>query len=216
MDSPRRWFRAPLVALVAALIMLGSVALVACSGGSDAKAKGTSVPAGSTLKLTTGTVQVAAAGAPGTLADADQQAIIETLKRYIVAATIDPLHGKKVGDLTGIFTAEASASLAGPDRAAAIDEGMPKATTIVKASTPPVPMVALSDATGAIDLVGTTLFLDVNTKAAHGPLRVLRTGELVLKRDAGAWKIASYKLSVNRTGTGFGAPTTSSTEKSAP
>lgn len=213
MAFARRWFRAPLAVLLTVL----AVALVACSGGGDdAEVKKTAVPAGSTLKLEAGDVQVAAAGPPGTLSEADQQAIIETLKKYIVAATIDPLHGKKVGDLSGVFTAEASASLAGPDRAAAIDEGMPKATALVKASTPPVAMTALSDATGAIDLVGTTLFLDVNTKAAGGPVRVLRTGEMVLKRDAGAWKISSYKLSVNRTGAGLPVPTTSSTEKSAP
>jgi hypothetical protein len=67
-----------------------------------------------------------------------------------------------------------------------------------------------------IDLVGTTLFLDVNTKAAGGPVRVLRTGELVFQRDADTWKISSYKLSVNRTGAGFPASTPSSTEKGAP
>jgi len=212
MDLARRWFRAPLAVLLTVL----SVALVACSDGGDAAAKKTKVPEGSTLELTPGAVLVEAAGPPGTLAEADQQAIIETLKKYVVAATIDPLHGKKVGDLSGVFTAEPAASLAGPDRDAAIDEGMPKATAIVKASTPPVPMVALSDATGAIDLVGTTLFLEVNTKAAGGPVRVLRTGELVLRRDADAWKISSYKLSVNRTGAGLPASTTSTTEKSAP
>jgi hypothetical protein len=212
MDFARRWFRAPVAVLLAVI----SVALVACSGGDDAAAKKTAVPAGSTLKLEAGDVQVAAAGPPGTLSDADRQAIVETLKKYIVAATIDPLHGRKIGDLSGVFTAEAAASLAGPDRAAAVDEGMPKATSVVKATTPPVAMVALSDPTGAIDLVGTTLFLDVNAKATGGPVRVLRTGELVLRRDAGAWKISSYKLSVNRTGSGLPAPTTSSTEKSAP
>jgi hypothetical protein len=212
MDFARRWFRARLIVLLTVL----AVALVACGGGDDDAAKKTTVPKGSTLDLTAGTVTVEAAGPPGTLADADQQAIIETLKKYIVAATIEPLHGKKVGDLSGVFTAEAAASLAGPDRAAAIDEGMPKATATVKASTPPVPMVALSDSTGAIDLVGTTLFLDVKTKSAGGPVRVLRTGELVLKRDADAWKISSYKLAVNRTGSGLPPATTSSTEKSAP
>jgi hypothetical protein len=212
MDFARRWFHAPLAVLIVVL----SVALVACGGSDDKKAKPVTVPEGSTLKLTAGDVQIAAAGPPGTLADEDKTAIIETLKKYIVAATIDPLHGKKVGDLSGVFSAEASASLAGPDRAAAIDEGMPKATAVVKASTPPVPIVALSDASGAINLVGTTLFLDVNTKATGGPVRLLRSGELVLKRDAGAWKISSYRLSVNRTGSGLIVPTTSSTEKSAP
>ena len=34
----------------------------------------------------------------------------------------------------------------------------------------------------------------MHTKASAGPVRVLRTGELVFKRDAGAWKISSYRL----------------------
>src|SRR4051794_30517376 len=109
MDFARRWFHAPLAVLIAVL----AVALVACGGGDDKKAKPTVIPEGSTLKLTAGDVQVAAAGPPGTLAATDKTAIIEALKKYIVAATIDPLHGKKVGDLSSIFTAEAAASVAG-------------------------------------------------------------------------------------------------------
>jgi hypothetical protein len=210
MDSARRCLRAPIAILCAAL----AISLVACSGDDEPKAAKIPVPAGSTLKLLAGAVEVEAAGLPGTLSDADRDAIIETLRRYVVAATIRPLHGKPVGDLAGVFTAEALTALAGPNRDAALDEGMPKATATVKATAPPVPLVALSDATGAIDLVGTTLFLDVHTKTSGGPIRVLRTGELVLKRDAGAWKITSYRLSVNRTGSGLATPTTSSTEKS--
>jgi hypothetical protein len=212
MDSTLRCLRAPAALLLAVL----AISLAACSGGSDSHAVKTAAPSGSTLKLAAGPVEVAAAGAPGTLADADRAAIIETLRKYVIAATIDPLHGKPVGDLKASFTPEAAAALIGPAADAVVDNGMPKATTTVKATTPPVPIVALSDPTGAIDLVGTTLFLDVNTKASGGPVRVVRTGELVLKRDAGAWKIMSYRLSVNRTGAGLPAPTTSSTEKTAP
>ncbi len=212
MDSTPRCLRAPAALLLAVL----AISLAACSGGSDSHAAKTAAPSGSTLKLTAGPVEVAAAGAPGTLAVADRAAIIETLRKYVIAATIDPLHGKPVGDLKALFTPEAAAALIGPAADAVVDNGMPKATTTVKATTPPVPIVALSDPTGAIDLVGTTLFLDVITKASGGPVRVVRTGELVLKRDAGAWKIMSYRLSVNRTGAGLPAPTTSSTEKTAP
>ncbi|MGZ4688662.1 MAG: hypothetical protein ACXVKA_05845 [Acidimicrobiia bacterium] len=205
MDSAPRCLRAP-VALICAVM---AISLVACSGGSEAKAKA-AAPEGSTLKLTAGDVQVEAAGTPGTLSVADKDAIIETLRKYVIAATINPLNGKKVGNLTSVFTSEGAASLTGPNRDAAVDEGMPKSTGTVKAVAPPVPLVALSDPTGAIDLVGATLFLDVHAKASGGPVRVLRTGELVVQRDAGAWKIASYKLSVNRSGSGIPTPTSSS------
>ena len=163
MDLSRRSLRAPIALLCGAL----AISLVACSGGGTTKAAKTSAPAGSTLKLTAGTVEVDAAGAPGTLSDADRGAIIETLRKYVIAATIDPLHGKPIGDLATVFTPEATAALAGPDRAAAVDEGMPKATGIVNATTPPVPFAALSDPAGAIDVVGTTLFLDVSGCSAR-------------------------------------------------
>ena len=221
MDFPRRRFRAPVAVLVAVL----AITLAACSGGGDdKKAQKTAAPEGSTLQVVPGAGVVEAAGAPGTLSDEDKDAIADTIKRYIIAATIEPLHGKPVGDLTGVFTPEAATSIAGLNRAAVVDDGMPKAVTTVKASTPPVPLTALSDPSGAIDLVGATLFLDVRTKAAGGPVRVARNGELVLQRgghggdggDAGDWKITSYKLTVDRTGAGLPTPTSSSTESTTP
>jgi hypothetical protein len=202
-------FRALIPTLSAALI----VVLAACGGGGDDEAKPTKTSTGASVNLTAGDVKVQAAGNPGTLADADKAGIVDTLKKYVTAVSVDPLEGKPVGDLGAIFTAEASASLKGPDGAAATDEGLPKATAKVVAKAPPVALTALSDPSGAIDLVGATLYLYVDTKAAGGPIHVLRTGELVLRRDPGAWKIASYKLSVNRTGTGVTAATTPTTEK---
>ncbi len=212
MDFSRLCLRAPVVVVGAAL----ALSLAACSGGgSTAKAKAPA-PAGSELTLAAGPVQVQAAGTPGTLSDADRSAIIATLRTYVTAATIDPLHGKPVGDLSKVFTPEALAALTGPNRDAAVDDGMPKATTTVTAKNPPVTLTALSDPTGAIDLVAAPLFLDVHTKASGGPVRVLRTGEVMLQQTGGAWRIASYKLTVDRSGTGFPTPTTSSTEKATP
>lgn len=204
--------RLPFRALAATLGASLALTLAACGGGGDGS-KRVQAPTGSSLELTAGDVRVEAAGTPGTLADADRAAILDTLRKYVVAATLEPLQGKPVGDLAPVFTAEASASLDGPDGAVATDEGLPKATAKVVAKAPPIGLTALSDQSGAIDLVGATLFLDVDTKASGGPIHVLRTGEIVLRRDAGTWKIASYKLSVNRTGAGVPAGTTSTPEK---
>jgi hypothetical protein len=209
MPPARPSFRALTATLSAALI----VVLAACGGGGDEKAKPAKTSTGASIDLTAGDVRVEAAGTPGTLAEADKTAIVDTLKQYVSAVSVNPLEGKPVGDLSSIFTAEASASLQGPDGAAATDEGLPKATAKVVAKAPPVALTALSDPSGAIDLVGATVYLYVDTKAAGGPIHILRSGELVLRRDAGAWKIASYKLSVDRTGTGVTAATTPTTEK---
>lgn len=209
MQSARPSFRALIATLSASLILV----LAACGGGGDDEAKPAKTSSGSTVDLTAGPVTVEAAGTPGTLADADKAAIVETLKQYVIAASINPLEGKPVGDLGPIFTAEASASLKGLYGAAATDEGLPKATAKVVAKAPPVALTALSDPSGAIDLVGATVNLAVDTKAAGGPIHVARTGELVLRRDTGTWKITSYRLSVNRTGAGVAAATTPTTEK---
>jgi hypothetical protein len=209
MPTARPSFRALTATLGAALV----VVLAACGGGGDDTAKPAKTSTGASVRLTAGNVKVEAAGNPGTLADADKTAIVDTLKKYVIAVSVNPLEGRPVGDLGPIFTAEASASLSGPDGAAATDEGLPKATAKVVAKAPPIALTALSDASGAIDLVGATVYLYVDTKAAGGPIHVLRTGELVLRRDTGAWKIASYKLSVNRTGAGVTAATTPTTEK---
>ena len=126
-------------------------------------------------------MQVAAAGPPGTLADADQAGDhrdAEEVHRRRDDRPAPRQEGRRPQRRSS--PPRRPPSLAGPDRAAAVDEGMPKATSIVKASTPPVPMVALSDPTGAIDLVGTTLFLDVNTKASR------RSGACAAHRRAGA------------------------------
>ena len=211
MDLSRPGLRAP-VAVACAVVAL---ALAACGGGgSDPKAA--APPAGTNLTLTPGAVQVAAAGNPGTLSDADKTAIMTTLRRYIVAATIDPLHGKPVGKLDQVFAPAALAALIGPNRDTVVDDGMPKATSTVVAKNPPVPLTALSDQSGAIGLVGASLFLDVNAKASRGPVRILRTGDVVLSHDGGVWRITSYRLSVARTGTGLPEPTTSSTGSTAP
>jgi hypothetical protein len=208
MDFSRRGLRAPTVLLGVAF----AFALVACSGGgSDVNAKAPA-PAGAKLTLAAGPVQVQAAGTPGTLSDADRDAIIATLRKYVTAATIDPLHGKPVGNLATVFTPEALAALTGPNRDAAVDDSMPKATGTVTATNPPITLTALSEPSGEINLVAAPLLLQVDAKASGGQVRVLRTGEVLLTHDAGTWKIASYKLTVDRTGAGLPAPTTSSTK----
>ena len=114
----------------------------------------------------------------------------------MIAATIDPLHGKPVGDLAPLFTAAGVAALDGPDRAAAIDEGLPEGDGHGQGRRPRRSRSPRSsDPTGAIDLVGATLYLDVDTKAAGGRSSVHRTGELVLSRATRApGRSTSYRL----------------------
>jgi hypothetical protein len=208
---PIRAGRRALTVCVAGLLAL---AAAGCGGGGgDANATGADSPPGSSLDLEAGPVQVAATGNPGVLADTDRDAIVDTIRRYVVAATIDPLHGKPVGDLEPIFTPPAVAALRGLDRVAALDEGIPKATSDVEITSSPLLLTALSDSSGAINLVGSSLYLDAKTETERGPVRVKRSGELVLARDAGTWKITSFRLSADRSGAGLHGMTTSTTGK---
>jgi hypothetical protein len=206
--------RAPLL-LAAGLLGLS---LVGCSGGGEATAARTKAPEGSTLDLVAGPVHVENTGNPGTLADADRDAIVDTLRRYVIAATIDPLHGRPVGNLAPLFTPPAAAALAGLDRVAALDEGVPEATDTVEVESAPIILTALSDPSGTINLVGTSLYLDAKTESEHGPIRIKRSGELVFTRGAGTtWKIASFKLNAERAGAGLrGASTSSTTSGTTP
>jgi hypothetical protein len=208
MQFPRAGRGAPFIVLISLLV----VALLGCSGGSDASAKSrrrTAAPEGSTLDLESGGVQVETTGAPATLADGDRDAIVNTVRKYVIAATIDPFRGKPVGDLSRLFTLPAVAALSGLDRVAALDEGIPKATGTVKVTSAPMIITALSDPLGGINLVGTSLYIDARAEAKDGPVRVKRTGQLVLSRDGDTWKIASFKLAADRSGSGLGTTTTS-------
>jgi hypothetical protein len=208
MHLPRAGRRAPFIVLISLLV----VALLGCSGGSDAGAKDgrkTNAPEGSTLDLESGGVEVETTGAPATLTDADRNAIVDTVRKYVIAATIDPFHGKPVGNLTRLFTLPAVAALNGLDRVATLDEGLPRATSTVKVTSAPMILTALSDPLGGINLVGTSLYITASANAKDGPVRVKRTGQLVLSRDGDTWKIASFKLAADRSGSGLGTTTTS-------
>ncbi len=111
--------------------------------------------------------------------DADRDAIVDTVRRYVIAATIDPFHGKPVGDLSSLFTLPAVAALNGLDRVAALDEGIPKATGTVKVTAAPMILTAFSDPMGGINLVGTSLYIDARANAEE------RTGTGQAHRPAG-------------------------------
>ena len=194
-----------------------AVGAAACSGGGGKSASTPTTRPGTAVPIAAGPVTVTASGIAGTLSNADREAIVETVRRYVTAASIDPFRGRPVGDLASVFAATAVTAANGPDRATVVDDGLPKATGKVTATAKPLAITALTDPSGAVVLVGVTLDLDVRASAAKGPVRVKRTGELVLEKDGPSWKITSYRLAVDRSGAGLGpaaAPT--STTASTP
>jgi hypothetical protein len=199
----RAWCAALLVGLSAA----------ACSGGGSSQAATTTTTTPrARVRVTPGLVSVASAGPAAQLSDADRTAVLAAVGDYVRDATIAPLEGKPVPDVAALLAASAAPALAGPERDALLDADVPRATARIVPTLQPVNLRGLADAGGGIDLVGSTLDLTVQTHAAGGPITIHRSGELMFTRDAGAWKILSFKLAVTRDGAGLDAPTSSTTK----
>ncbi len=198
---------------------VGTITLLsACSSGSSASKPSTTTtrPVSRAIHATAGKVDVASSGKIVVFADADRVAVLASIDRYVAAATLAPLGGKAASNLAGDFTTATAPALTGPEQDALTDAAVPKATGAVKATLAPLNLTALSDQSGAIDLVGTTFDLTVNTTATGGPVTIHRTGEFMLTRDGGAWKILGFTLAVTRDGAGLGAAPTATTGSSTP
>ena len=191
----------------------------ACSSGSSPAAKPTTTSrpaAAGAVHPQTGKVDVVSSGKLVGLADADRDAVLGSIDRYVAGATFAPLSGKPATKLADDFAAAAAPALTGPEQDALTDAAVPKATGAVKATLAPLNLTALSDQAGAIDVIGTTFDLTVTTTAAGGPVTIHRTGEFILTREGGAWKILGFTLAVTRDGGGLGAAPTATTGSSTP
>jgi len=192
----------------AGLALAVAAGAAGCSGGGGSSTPAAPAPGRVNVQVTAGPVQVEQGGtAPGALSDQDRDAVIDVVRRFVTAATLDPLAGKPVGDLAPLFSTAAAPGLTGADRAALVDDGLPEATGRTTATVAPVGLTALSDAGGSIGLVGATLALDVSARTGRGPVTIKRSGELVLAHAPDGWKIDSYRLLVARDGAGLGPST---------
>jgi hypothetical protein len=204
--SPTSHLRAGCAALLA-------LAAAACSSGGSSKATPPSTaPTKANVRVTPGLTGVASAGAPVQLAATDRDAILTAVRAYVQDATVAPLEGEKVPDLASHFAPAAAPALNGPEHDALLDTDGPRARGRVTVSLLPVNVKGLADPSGAVDLIGATIDLTVRAGAAAGPITIHRSGELMFTRDAGAWKILSFKLTVTRDGAGLGAATSSTTK----
>jgi hypothetical protein len=141
------------------------------------------------------------------------------LAAYVEAASVKPLRTGKVDDtaLAAIFDPASVAKLTGPDRTTLVDEGLPKSAGNIKATSPPVNLIALAGTDGKVILANATFDLQIVTKVPKGVVRIQRTGSMLFTLVQGAWKITGWHLSVDRnapglpvTPTSAPAPTTTS------
>ena len=169
-----------------------------------AAARGNETPAAS---FTIATVDLQAVDAEATLPDNVRRGVQGLLDGYLDRAVLQPLRsGQPAGDLSALFAGPALDRMSGPDRAALVDEGLPKATQL-KVTTAEADLTALigPDGVGAL----TAGIKVVVTGAVEGaPLTVERTGELLLAGDGPTWRVAGYDMRVTRDAAGSVTTTT--------
>ena len=132
--------------------------------------------------------------------DAAWAGVLETLNRYLQAAVLQPLRsGGPAGDLTPLFTSPAVQRVlaGGPDRFAFIDENLPPVSDL-RQEAALAGLTALAGPDGVLTVVTVGLDLRLIGHIAGAPVRVVRTGELVLVPQGGSWRIDAYDIRVTR------------------
>jgi hypothetical protein len=133
--------------------------------------------------------------------DATWAGVLDTLNRYLEGAVLTPLRsGGPAADLTPLFTKPAvdRVMTVGPDRFAFIDENLPPVADVRKEAAG-AGLTALAGTDGTISVVTAGLDLRLMGHIAGAPVTVVRTGELVLVPEGGAWRIDAYDIRVVRT-----------------
>ncbi|MGH9222336.1 MAG: hypothetical protein ACRD2W_00700 [Acidimicrobiales bacterium] len=190
-------------------------AAAAPSAGPRAPARSAPSPAPATTTtepsteaaFTVGTVDVQAVEAEAELPSAARAGVQTLLDRYLTNAVVTPLRsGQPAGDLSSIFGGAALERMNGPDRAALVDEGLPRVAQL-KVSAAEADLTALLGPDGvAVMAAGIKL---VVTGAVDGaPLTVERTGELLLGADGDSWRVTGYHVRVTRDAAGAVTTTT--------
>src|SRR5205085_3133215 len=95
--------------------------------------------------------------------------------------------------LAAVFGPPASDRMTGPDRAALVDEGLPKPQS-ARVDVASADIVALTGLT----VVSAGIHLLIEAKIGGTPLRIERTGELQLSLQGDAWKVIGYDVRVTR------------------
>jgi hypothetical protein len=148
-------------------------------------------------KFTLASFDLQAVNAPAEFPDPTRTRVEGLLDRYLTNAVLVPLRsGQPAGDLSSVFVAPALDRMGGPDRAALVDEGMPKSDD-VGVTTASADIVALIGPDGLAGVVAGIRMI-VTGKVAGTPLTIERTGELLLSPDGDDWKVSGYDIKVTR------------------
>ncbi len=140
-----------------------------------------------------------------------QAALVDTVTRYVEAASIAPLTGRAVTGFDRIFSLDATARLAeasGQDRLVLVDEGLAPATTSLVVESAILDLSVLADQTGAVAVAGAHIDVRLHVGSAAGTYVLARSGDLTLTAFQGTWFIDGWALAVTATPTTGGPATT--------
>ncbi|MBI2169214.1 MAG: hypothetical protein HYU28_06895 [Actinobacteria bacterium] len=199
------------VAGAAVAIALIVVVLATVLGGGDGEGDG-GPPPGGTLALTappdtSGIVGLD--GQPAQLTPADLDAIVATIEGYLRDATITPLSQTPdetsttqagPAPLAAHFVEALTPRLGGDDALTLTDAHLGVAEDGVSTAKATATLAGLVQ-DGAAQFVNATIDVVVLAKgvpAEDDEVTIKRSGDLVLRPVEGGWKIAAYKLSVER------------------
>ena len=191
------------------MLVVAVVLAAGCSSEGGLMAVPTTTPApspdASSFSVTGATVESVRLPAPP-FPDEVKDSVRATLDRYLQEAVFGPLRsGGPAGDLGPVFTGPARLRVDGPDRAALVDEGLASAGS-VRTEKVTAGLTALAGADGAMNVVTASVDLRLET-GGDDPVKIARSGQLVLVPEADGWKIDGYDVRTTRDG-GDGATTT--------
>ena len=187
------------VVRVVVALLIASAALTACSGGGDEDGATDSfppVPEG--FGFTVIGADVHAIGPSAPFPPDLQASVLATLNAYLTAGVVQPLRDDKPpAGVEAAFTPAAAARLAGPDRAALVEEGA-LARGDVRQERASVRFTAMRGPSGDIVVVTAQLDVALVVKTSGGDVAAVRAGEMVLVPDAGGWRIDAFDVLARR------------------
>lgn len=182
-----------LLAVTAAAVLL----LSACSSDDDAASATTTSTSIPEVEITLAITGVEANGTAPPSEDV-VEAAVATLDEYIAGAVVAPLQtGEVADDLEAAFMPEAAARLDTDDRAALVDDRLPRLPR-VRAKRADVSLSTLAGPDGQIGVIVASLDLAIRATGDDDDLDITHAGDLALVPDGASWKIDSYSMHTTR------------------
>ena len=150
-------------------------------------------------RFTLGATDIQAVNAPAELPESTQTQVQSVLDRYLNNALVIPMRtGTPVPDLGNVFAGPVLDRLSGPDRAALLDDVIPKAEDVLVGEAT-ADLIALVGPDG-VAVLAVSIRIVMTGTVEGGPVNIERTGEFQMAPEGGDLRVSGYDVSVTRTG----------------